>query len=156
MDSSRYRGGGEKDDGERFLHGGAPAGALARTLAETRGKNERCAGGIWWEWVPPQRAKNARWEPRWVAQTVSGLFEDNAEQAFLVEATEIGVERFGLGDDGLRRGQCMSEDIESPVGIDIVDDQSAVGTEGGPGQIELETHVARAVQTVVDEKINFS
>jgi hypothetical protein len=51
-------------------------------------------------------------------------------------------------------GNTLRERPETPIGIDVVNNDRAVAPQIRPGSIELEADIPLAVQAVVNEKVN--
>jgi hypothetical protein len=84
------------------------------------------------------------------------LLQNDPEQPLAVEAPQIRMERLRFANQGLLIGKALSERAKSPIGVDIIDDGSASGSEGSPSPIQLKAHIAFTVQAVVDEKIDLA
>ena len=53
-------------------------------------------------------------------------------------------------------GKSLGEGLEAAVRVDVVNDKRATGSHRFPGAIQLETKVAFAVETIVNEEVNLS
>jgi hypothetical protein len=56
----------------------------------------------------------------------SRLLQNDSEQPFVVEAPQIRVERLGLANHGLMTRKGLSEGLEAPISIDVINDECAV------------------------------
>ena len=52
--------------------------------------------------------------------------------------------------------KCLSERIETPVSVNLIDDHSPPGSLRNPSAVDLEAYISSAVQTVVNEETNLS
>src|SRR5450432_2637748 len=106
-------------------------------------------GFPWLESQAPKRGK------KMVAGSVLRRhLEDNPKQAFFVKAPGIFVKGLRLANKRGIAGIIAVEGMKSVVGVDIVYYDGPAGTQHPPRPIELETHVAFTVQTIVNEQVD--
>src|SRR5262249_25400817 len=84
----------------------------------------------------------------------SGCLQNNSEQPLLVETSEIGTERLGHADQGNLTRNGLRKGPKAPIGIDLVNDDCALRSQGWPSPIQFETNVTRTMQAIVNEEIN--
>jgi hypothetical protein len=79
----------------------------------------------------------------------------DAEEAFIVLAPDIGLERFRVTGQQRGRGalSCLKM-MEATVEVDVVRQHDAARPHRGPGPIKFEQQVSLGVLAVVDEQID--
>jgi len=78
----------------------------------------------------------------------------DSEQTLLIVAPEIRPQRLGLADDRVKSGKVLREAPEPTIDVDVVDNNRAPRPQNRKGLIHLETNVALAMETVMDEEID--
>jgi hypothetical protein len=72
----------------------------------------------------------------------------------LVKAPEVGAKRFRFRNHRLMTGESLSEGMEAPVCVDIIDHYRPTRSKVWPCAIQFKSHVALAMQAIVNEKVN--
>jgi hypothetical protein len=86
----------------------------------------------------------------------SRRLKNNSEQTLFVEPSCIGTERLGGANQGDLICNTIGERAETPIGIDIVNNDCALLSQDRPGLLKLEADIALAVQAVMDEKVDLT
>lgn len=81
-------------------------------------------------------------------------FEDDPKQSLLIETAQIWMERLSFANHGWAAGELGGEGVKAAVRINVVNNDGAAGTQKRPGAVQLEEHVAFAVQAIVDKDVN--
>lgn len=79
----------------------------------------------------------------------------NAEEARVVLASDIGLERFGVTRQQRGRGalSCLKL-MEAAIEVDVVRQHDAAGPERSPSPIKFEQQISLGVLAVVDEQVD--
>ena len=84
---------------------------------------------------------------------LSRLLKD-PEQPRPLEARSIGLERARAADEKWVSRMGLSEGMEAPVEIDVIDDYNASGPQKAPSLIELEAGIVFRMDAVVKEQVD--
>src|SRR5208282_1338029 len=83
----------------------------------------------------------------------SRLFQHNSEQSLLVEAPQVGSKRLGLANHRRVTGKGLPKGSESPIGINIIDDNRSARPQGCESPIDLKAHVLFTMLAVVNKNV---
>jgi hypothetical protein len=82
------------------------------------------------------------------------ILSDDAEQAFAVEARRIRSKWLCVADEEPMARKHLCEGTESPIEINIVDNEDPARPQSSPCLIQLKAHVAFGMPAIVDEEID--
>lgn len=82
------------------------------------------------------------------------FLQDDSEESLLVKAPEVGAKRFRFRNHRLMTGESLGEGMEAPVCVDIIHHYRPTRSKVWPCAIQFKSHVALAMQAIVNEKVN--
>jgi hypothetical protein len=68
----------------------------------------------------------------------------------------VGAKGFGLANHGRVIGFSLCERLETPICIDVIDDNRPTRPQRCPGSIDLKANVVFTVKTVMNEKVDLA
>src|SRR5215831_16150448 len=79
------------------------------------------------------------------------LLQSNSKQPFFVEAPRLGAKRLSLANQRPVSGNSLHKGFETPVGIDVIDDDRSAQPQNRPGTVHLKANVLFTVQAIMNK-----
>ena len=84
------------------------------------------------------------------------FLQDNSEQSLFVKTPQVWLKWFGLANDRLASRKGLGEGSETPIGVNIIDNNRSPRSQSRPSQIYLKTNIVFTMQAVMNEKIDLT